>query len=205
MILQEFTRPIGSSGLLLGGVISLVFAGFLLLMPGLGCGLSLLSSISTEKTEGEKQHRLADLLISPLPDRQVVLGYLSAALLTVSPWLIAGVVASLFWSFVSLVYGAAWWWLLAELWAVLLVLCLVLHVGLAGYTEWRRFPIVPVLHILLILLPLGAALAFVIIKTPLAATVAALAATLVLGLATLPLSYKRALVAVRTFRDEVDR
>ncbi|HTE20489.1 MAG TPA: hypothetical protein VK689_19150, partial [Armatimonadota bacterium] len=108
-IVQEFARPVGKSGLLMGGVLGLVFAGILLLLPGLSCGLALMSSISTEKTEGEKQLRLPDLLISPLPDRQIVLGFLSAALLSVSPWIIAGVVASLFWSLVSLAYGTAWW------------------------------------------------------------------------------------------------
>ncbi|HTE17534.1 MAG TPA: hypothetical protein VK689_04030, partial [Armatimonadota bacterium] len=64
---------------------------------------------------------------------------------------------------------------------------------------------VPLLHILLVLLPAGAGVAFLFRRAPLAATAVALAATLLLALATLPLSFRRALVAVRTFREELDR
>jgi hypothetical protein len=215
---QSLSRTVGSSAIERGGVFALLAAGGVLLVTSFSIGIALSSSVTAEIVVAGTQRRLPFLLISPLADREIVLGMLADGAPAVVPMVAGGVTASLGWIVLAILGQAPGWWLGAWLLAVAIGLTLVLHGAFASFQVWsprrRRSRVIAVLvgigiwvalpQVAFQLMRSGAGLPAPLERAiasdwPLVSlAVAALA--LAVALLLLPLSFRRAVRAVRARR-----
>jgi hypothetical protein len=134
---RALTHPFPVLGLTFGGVMALAAALLLLWFAIYAVGMALPQSVALENRVARQQGRLQYLLISPLEDRQVVLGILAAALADTLPSLGGMLLSSLFWVLMAVGVGAAWWWLPA--WMVLALIGgnSVLLGALGAFDDWK--------------------------------------------------------------------
>ena len=128
-------RPGGMFGLPTAQFIALAFAVVLLAVVFLVLSNST-SAAANEYTQAKKANRLLPLLLSPLPDEEIVWGIMGAELTNTVPPVIAETVGSLVWMVVAVLLGAPPWALLVWAWAATLALALGFAGGFGGFGAW---------------------------------------------------------------------
>lgn len=210
-------RPLDlSSGAFFCLATALLVAG----VVGLLAAMSFASSLGEQGTAGRTQRRLPLLLITPLPQREIVLGMLAEATVDALPVGVAALAVSVLWLLLAVGQGAPPSWLGIWLSAVAAGACLLLHGGLGVFRTWPRrrgwawlrgslryvfwgavFWGIP---FTMRWLPDALADAVEVLRPVLAYWRVFPAAVALLALCLLPLSFRLALRAVRRHRDQDD-
>lgn len=213
--LQILAGPVGL-GLCVGSIACLVFAGILFFFAGLAFCAPVAAAANADYLSAKLQQRLPFLLVSPLTDRQIVLGTLGGPALRACADAGGIAVVGLGWLLLALVFGAGPGWAVGLLCLLALLIATGMHGALLNFQLWRgRWWIRVLAGIVLgasvvgwILLTEGVMIGMAVgarwVDAHAALILVVMVALVLLGAALLPLSCRLAAGAVRACRTSGD-